>query len=158
MPSRLKKGGHMTLEKKERAIETFRNDFNCSQAVLSSFAPGLNLDKDTALKIACGFGGGMGKMQHTCGAVTGAIMVLGLKYGKYSEDDEPAKEKTYDLVKRFTGEFKSMNNSIACRELLGYDLNNEDDLEIIKEKNLFGTVCEKCVGDAVMILENSFSA
>ena len=148
----------MTSEKKERAIETFRNDFNCSQAVLSSFAPDLNLDKDTALKIACGFGGGMGKMQHTCGAVTGAIMVLGLKYGKYREDDEPAKEKTYDLVIRFTEEFKRMNNTINCRELLGYDLNNEDHRKIIEEKNLFGTICEKCVGDAVTILENIFSA
>jgi C_GCAxxG_C_C family probable redox protein len=153
-----KKGGKVTSEKKEKAIETFRNDFNCSQAVLSSFAPGLNLDKDTALKIACGFGGGMGKMQNTCGAVTGAIMVLGLKYGKSSKDDESAKEKTYDLVIRFTGEFKRMNNTINCRELLGYDLNNEDDLKIIEEKNLFGTICEKCVGDAVTILENSFSA
>ncbi|NIM18606.1 MAG: hypothetical protein GTO45_42060 [Candidatus Aminicenantes bacterium] len=148
----------MTSEKKERAIETFRNDFNCSQAVLSSFAPGLNLDKDTALKIACGFGGGMGKMQNTCGTVTGAIMVLGLKYGKYREDDEPAKEKTYDAVIRLTGEFKRMNNTINCRELLGYDLNNEEDRKIIEEKNLFGTICEKCVGDAVTILENIFSA
>jgi len=146
----------MTSEKKERAIETFRNDFNCSQAVFSSFAPDLNLDKDTALKIACGFGGGMGKMQHTCGAVTGAIMVLGLKFGKSRGEDESAKEKTYDEVIRFAGEFKKMNRTTNCRELLGYDLNNEEDRKIIEEKNLFGTICEKCIGDAVMILENSF--
>jgi C_GCAxxG_C_C family probable redox protein len=148
----------VTLEKKEKAIEMFRNDFNCSQAVFSSFAPDLNLDKDTALKIACGFGGGMGRMQNTCGAVTGAIMVLGLKFGKYREDDELARKKTYDAVIQFAEEFKRMNNTINCWELLGYDLNNENDRKIITEKNLSGTICEKCVGDAITILEKIFSA
>jgi C_GCAxxG_C_C family probable redox protein len=78
----------MTSGKKEKTIDAFRKGFNCSQAVLSSFSPDLGLEKETALKIACGFGAGMAKLQETCGAVTGAVMVLGLKYGKYKEDDK----------------------------------------------------------------------
>ena len=147
----------MTSGKKEKTIDTFRSGFNCSQAVLSSFSPDLGLEKETALKIACGFGGGIARLQETCGAVTGAVMVLGLKYGNYNEDVKQAKEKTYELVRQFTDKFKKRNGSLVCRELIKYDLNNEEEHRKAKEENVFSTICEKCLEDSVTILEHIIS-
>ena len=78
-------------EKKKKAIEMFNNGFNCSQVVLNTYANELGLNKEQALKIATPFGGGMAKQQYVCGAVTGAYMVLGLKFGKSIEGDDKSK-------------------------------------------------------------------
>ena len=85
---------------------SFKNGFNCSQSVFSTFAPELGLDKETALKIADGFGAGMGYSAETCGAVTGAFMAIGLKYGRSKSDDDQAKEKINTLIKEFMHQFK----------------------------------------------------
>ena len=66
------------MTKSETALDYFRNKFNCSQAVFAAFGPAYGLSEDSCLKIGCAFGGGMGKQQLTCGAVTGALMALGL--------------------------------------------------------------------------------
>ena len=92
----------------------FAEGYNCSQAVLSAYAPDLGLADETALKIAAGFGGGMGRMAETCGAVTGALMVLGLKYGATSPERE-AKERVYERVREFAKRFKARNGSLVCR-------------------------------------------
>ena len=78
----------------DKAVACFKEGFNCSQAVLSSFDDDFGLDKDMALKLAAGFGGGMGRMAQTCGAVTGAYMVIGLKHGAITGQDKAAKEHT----------------------------------------------------------------
>jgi C_GCAxxG_C_C family probable redox protein len=75
------------------------------------------LDADTARKISCGFGGGM-RHGEVCGAVTGAIMILGLKYGQYNTDDKKSKEITYQYVKEFNKRFMDINGTIICRDLL----------------------------------------
>ena len=80
--------------KTEEAVKRFKKGFNCSQAVFSSYSEQFGLDGDVACKVATGFGGGM-RMAGTCGAVTGAFMVLGLKYGNSPEKDKKAKENTY---------------------------------------------------------------
>jgi len=111
------------------------------------------MDEQTALRVACGFGGGVGRLGLTCGAVTGAVMVIGLKYGKVKVDDDAAKEKTYALVQEFARRFRARNKSLNCTELLGYDLGTAEGREKVKEKNLATTVCEKAVRDAAEILE-----
>ena len=83
----------------EKAISSFRGDFNCAQSILSSFATQYGLDRDTALRLSSGFGGGMARLQNTCGAVSGAFMVIGLRYGMGIMDDTEAKEKTYQIIK-----------------------------------------------------------
>src|SRR5271157_2412795 len=108
----------------ETAESCFRQGFSCSQAILSTFGEQFGLDRDTVLKLAAGFGGGMGRMAGTCGAVTGAVMVLGLKYGAVSPDDRQAKELTYEKVREFAARFKEREGSLVCRELLGYDINS----------------------------------
>ncbi|MCX6151182.1 MAG: C-GCAxxG-C-C family protein [Ignavibacteriales bacterium] len=141
------------MGKSEIAIECFQNGFSCSQAVISTYCEELGLDKESALKIACAFGGGMGHIGETCGAVTGAFMVIGLKHGKIKVDDNEAKAKTYELVAEFAKRFKALNNSIHCFELIGFDLSTEEGLAQARESNRFKTVCPKLVKDAAEIVE-----
>lgn len=123
------------MNKPEEAVECFKQTFSCSQAVFSAYAPEFGIDKETALKIAGAFGGGMARMGETCaGAVTGAFMLIGLKYGKTKAEDEPAKEKTYQVVREFVEKFKLRNSSIVCRELTGCDMNSPEGLRAFKEK------------------------
>ena len=110
------------MNRVEKAVLLFRAGHACSQAILTAYGPTLGLDETLALKIACPFGGGMARMGGTCGAVTGAFMVIGLKHGRVSATDEQAKEKTYEIVREFVERFTSRNGSMVCRELLGYDL------------------------------------
>jgi C_GCAxxG_C_C family probable redox protein len=95
-------------------------------------------------------------MGETCGAVTGALMVIGLKYGKAKAADEGARDKTYELVREFVTRFQSRHGSIVCRELLGYDLSNPEEGDAAKKKGLFDTLCPQLVRDAVEILEKIF--
>lgn len=106
-----------------------------------------------AFRIACGFGGGCARLGLTCGAVTGAFMVIGLKYGKAKADDNDAKEKTYAVVQEFSERFVERNKSLNCTELLGCDLGTSEGRVKVKEQNLLVTVCEKVVRDAAEILE-----
>jgi C_GCAxxG_C_C family probable redox protein len=137
----------------ENAVSRFKQGFSCSQAILSTFGEQFGLDRETALKLAAGFGGGMGRMAGTCGAVTGAIMVLGLKYGAVLPDDRQAKELTYEKVREFAVRFKERNGSVECRDLLGYDISTPEGLQTIKDKELISTLCPKFVQDVAEILE-----
>jgi C_GCAxxG_C_C family probable redox protein len=111
------------------------------------------MDEQSAFRVACGFGGGCGHLGLTCGAVTGAYMVIGLKYGKVRADDNDAKGKTYAFVQEFSKRFVARNKSLNCTELLGCDLGTPAGRAKMKEQNLSVTVCEKVVKDAGEILE-----
>ena len=137
----------------ESAVSLFKGGFVCSQAILSTYGPGLGLDEETALKLSAGFGGGMGRMGDICGAVTGAFMVIGLKYGNAKAEESEAKEKNYATVREFAGRFGSRNGSIVCRNLLDCDISTAEGLALAREKNLFETICTKLVRDAAEILE-----
>jgi C_GCAxxG_C_C family probable redox protein len=141
-----------SMNKKEIAVDYFGRGYNCSQAVLATFCEALGMDKEMGLKIATGFGGGM-RNAEVCGAVTGALMVLSLRYGHYIEGDTVSKEQNYAITKEFQERFKALNKTVQCRELLGYDLSKAEDMAVIKEKQLFKTVCPRMIEDAVQILE-----
>ena len=130
----------------DQAVEFFSKGFNCSQSIFGTYAPLYGMEEKTAFKTACGFGGGM-RFQNTCGAVTGAYMVIGLVFGKWREDDDESKPKTYSMVKQFAHEFIKVNGSINCLELLGCDLKEAG------EKDLFRTKCVKYIKDAAEIIE-----
>ena len=136
----------------KEALDTFENSFNCAQAVFSSLSAELGLDRETSLKIASCFGGGM-RCGEVCGAVTGALMAIGLKYGFYKTGDIQAKMKANEKAVEFIRQFKEKNRSILCRELLGYNLSKPEDMKKIQEKALFQTVCPKMVAEAVEIAE-----
>lgn len=136
----------------EKALSYFANNFNCSQAVFTSFATEMGIDEELALKLATQFGGGA-RCGQMCGAVSGALMVLGLKYGHCHSDNNEEKSRAYSLAVEFNKLFCEKNGSIVCKDLLGYDLSVPDELALIKEKNLFSTVCTKMVADAAEIVE-----
>jgi C_GCAxxG_C_C family probable redox protein len=141
------------MNKVERAVSCFNDGFSCSQVVLSTYGEQFGLDRETALKVAGAFGGGMGHRGETCGAVTGALMVIGLQYGQTRVEDKEPKKKTYRLVKEFAEQFKVRNGSINCTELLGCDLSTPEGMQRAKERDLFTTLCPKFVQDAAEILE-----
>jgi C_GCAxxG_C_C family probable redox protein len=136
----------------QTALERFNNGFNCSQSVLSSFSEQFGLDCEKAFKVATGFGGGM-HMAGTCGAVTGAFMVLGLKYGNSTAQNRQAKEKTYEMVSQFTDRFKRRNKSVECGKLLDCDISTPEGMKEAQDKGLFTSVCPRVVQDAAEILE-----
>ncbi len=141
------------MNRKESAVAAFKQGYSCSQAVLSAYAETLGLDRNTALRVAAGFGGGMGRLAETCGAVTGAIMVLGLRYGSTLADDKPAKEKTYQSVRDFISRFKACHGSVTCRELLGCDISTAEGFRQAMDQRLTTTFCPKLVESAAEILE-----
>lgn len=141
------------MNRKKYAVELFNSGFNCSQAVLSAFCDEFNMSKEAALKISTGFGGGM-RRGEVCGAVSGAIMAIGLQAGHFIQEDAETKGKSYELVKEFESRFEENNGSIICRALLKYDLSLEEELAIIKEKALFNSVCPKLIENAIDIVED----
>lgn len=137
----------------DNALKTFRSGFNCTQAVLSSFAEDLKLDTGTALSVACGFGAGMGRLQETCGAVTGAYMAIGVFACRNLSDNQERKEQSYAMIRQFDKQFKDLHGSTNCMDLIGCDLSTLEGRTDAKNRLLFDTICEKCVSDAVIILE-----
>jgi C_GCAxxG_C_C family probable redox protein len=137
--------------KVNEAEACFSSGFNCCQSVLSAYGKELGLGEKEALKIASGFGAGIAYMGDICGAVTGAFMLIGLKYGRFEAEDAAAKDKTYKLIREFVRLFKEKNGSIKCNELLDTDVNTEEGLKKAYEADKFSTVCPKMVRDAAEI-------
>lgn len=140
------------MTKTEEAVAYFKQGYSCAQSIVAAYAPTVGLDRDAALRIASGFGGGMGRLAETCGVVTGAFMVLGLKFGT-STTEPQAKETVYALVREFAERFKARHGSIVCRDLLGCDLSTPDGAAQAKEKKLFSTACPPYIETAASILE-----
>lgn len=105
-------------ERTKKAREFFESGYNCSQSVFAAYADIFGISREVALKISEGFGGGVGRMREVCGTVSGAVMVIGLKYGE-GEVNPLNKKLCYEKVRQYTDEFKKSNPSIICRELLG---------------------------------------
>jgi C_GCAxxG_C_C family probable redox protein len=142
------------MTKKENAELYFSDGFTCSQAVFTVFGKESGLTEDQCLKMGTAFGGGMARNQFTCGAVTGALMVIGLIYGRGLNDGIDKKEVTYQKSNEFLAEFQKKHGSLVCKDLLnGLNMNDPEDLKEITKLELFQTACNKYVGDAVVILE-----
>lgn len=142
------------MERSEQAVAKFVGGFNCAQAVLFSFCDDTGLDKDKALKIACGFGAGMGRKQEVCGAVSGGIMVIGTKYGRGENDGRKATEIAYAKIRELMDQFARKHGSYVCRQLLnGCDLSNEEGHKIYLENDYRNKICVPCVKSVTEILE-----
>ena len=136
----------------EKSVELFNSGFLCSQAVFAAFSKDLGLSEEQALKIGACFGSGMRKGE-VCGACTGALMVLGLKYGHSNADDKESKIKADKVCDKFLDEFKKENGSYLCRELLDCDISTPEVKEHAIENNLFSELCPKMVESASKITE-----
>jgi C_GCAxxG_C_C family probable redox protein len=139
--------------KSEEAGKVFEGGFNCAQSVLAPFARDYGLSDDTAYRLASVFGAGMGRMQGTCGAVTGAFMALGLRHGFSSPKDPEGRARILGKSKEFVAEFKKEFGTISCRELLGCDLNTDEGRNKHEEDNQRELICRKCVEAAAGFAE-----
>ena len=145
-------GGERQMPHIDKAKELFEQKYHCSQAVLAAFAEELWLNEKQALKLGGCFGGGMCKGE-VCGACTGALMALGLKYGQCEIEDLDSRLKTNDVTVKFLELFREENGSYICKELLGCDLATPEGKEYAKEHNLFTDFCPHMIVSAVKIAE-----
>lgn len=142
------------MNRSDKALQYYSEGFNCAQSVIVSFADIMQIDEETALRLASGFGGGMGRMQETCGAVTGAFMVIGYLRGKYKQGDEEAKETTNLLIQEFSKQFAQIHGNINCKKLICFNLNTPEGREEANQADVFNKKCSSFVKSAVEILEN----
>jgi C_GCAxxG_C_C family probable redox protein len=141
----------------KEAIATYLSDFNCSQAVLSAFAPSLGIEKKYALKLTTGFGGGIAGSGELCGAVSGAYMAIGLKYGRSEPEDLNAKLKTLNFIAEFNKLFTERNGSLRCKDLLKADMSKSEGRQKLVDNNAFEKVCPTFIKDATEIVEYIFN-
>ncbi len=130
------------MNKIEQALELSSQNYNCAQAVFTTYAESFGISEDMAKQIASGFGGGIGKTENICGAISGAVMLLGLKYYKEFSSVE-AKEKIYQITSEFIEKFEDIHKSDNCAVLLG-----------LKEKNNFE--CSEYIKTACEIFERDY--
>src|SRR5690554_3513477 len=134
------------MTRKSDLVEYQFSRYNCAQTVFSLFAENLGLDETTALKISSCFGGGM-VCAETCGAVTGAYMVIGMKHGHFTPDPE-AKAKTKVLVKQFNEKFKAEHGSLICKELTGFDISTPEGAAAAGTNRIHDTKCTEFIKTA----------
>jgi C_GCAxxG_C_C family probable redox protein len=136
--------------KSEIATEKFLAGYNCAQSVLYAYGPDMGLDGETALKVATGLGAGMGLRGEVCGALTGGILALGLKYGRGGQQDRSATEQTYRKTQELMTRFEHRHGSCSCRVLLDRcDLRTEEGRQYFKEHDLLHKTCVRCVQTVV---------
>lgn len=142
------------MKKSQTAVENFKT-LNCAQSVLMSYTETIKLDKNTAMKIALGFGGGM-TMGETCGAVTGAYMALGLNAKTEGKSLPEIKTEAKEAVRKFNEIFIRKHGSLKCKKLLGVNISTPEGAAVANGQNLFETICPELVASATDILEEHF--
>ena len=120
------------------AAGRFARGFNCAQAVFSAFAEDAGVSNELALKLTAPLGGGMARAGETCGALSGALLALGLRY---ASDRPEGKEEMYSVARAFIEQFRAQHGTLVCRELIGHDISTPEGLQAAREHNSFGTVC-----------------
>ncbi|HVP94306.1 MAG TPA: C-GCAxxG-C-C family protein [Methanoregulaceae archaeon] len=141
------------MDRADEAVACFFRGFSCSQAVFLCYAKESGLDSRTALKLSCGFGAGIARTGEICGAVSGAIMVIGLRHGRDTVEDKDARDTTYKIVQQFLASFAERNGSVNCRELIGHDLSDPESYDRAAKSGVFTTKCPALVRGAVEVLE-----
>ena len=137
---------------KEKAVHYYQDGYLCSQSVLAAYAEEYGLTEELAMKLGTCLGAGMRKGE-VCGACTGALMVLGLMH------DDPKNRKTaYENTKQFLNDFRDVNGSYLCNDLLGCDVRTPEGVQYARDHHLFTEFCPKMVASAVEILEKIMSA
>lgn len=138
----------------EEALSLMQEYGSCCTGVLAAYAPEVGMEKDLAAGIGRGMAGGVGGLGHVCGAVSGAVMVIGLKTTNEGNiHDMAASFDTMDTVKEFISRFEEQHSSIQCRELTGCDISTREKSAAAMKENAFAN-CPKFVKSAVTILDD----
>ena len=140
------------MDHREKAVVYYSQNFNCAQSIFAVYAVEHGIEETLALRLGTNFGGGARKGE-LCGAVSGALMVLGLLYGHGKRGDAAAKARAYALSEEYMNRFIRENGSVVCRELLGYDLSVPEQMASIREKDLFHVRCPEIIRSAAAILD-----
>ncbi|MBA3010227.1 MAG: C_GCAxxG_C_C family protein [Desulfobacula sp.] len=124
--------------------------------MLYAFREESGLSEEMALKIACGLGAGMARKEEVCGAVTGGILVLGMRHGRGSKDDRSAQERTYAKTRELMDRFSEKHGTVICRKLLnGCELTTKEGQKYFMDNDLLNKLCVPCVQSVIMILEGN---
>ncbi len=138
----------------EKAMNLFKEGYNCSQAVFLAFEDKYNIDRQTALRLSSSFGGGMGRLREVCGAVSGMFMVAGVLYGYEDAKDFEGKKEHYERIQQLAREYEARNGSIVCRELLGLGAGKDTPVPEKRTDNYYKKrPCVELVGVAATIME-----
>lgn len=136
----------------KEAVDLFKGGCACSQAIAAVYGPARGLDRAKAMQVAAGFGGGM-HLGSTCGALTGAFMVLGLARGGADCTTREGRQAVYNAVADIGRRFAARNGSTDCPELLGCDISTAEGMKKAQGQGLIKSLCPKFVQDAAEILE-----
>jgi len=145
------------MNKVDLALDGLKSGYSCSQSVFSVFAEKLGLDKEASLKVSSAFGGGIAGMGETCGAVIGALMALGLKYGSSEPSKKHEDQEIHRYAEAFLSRIKSKNGTITCREILGVNVAIPEEFKMAKEKGLFEKKCPPIVKLSIEIAADLIS-
>jgi C_GCAxxG_C_C family probable redox protein len=140
------------MARSDNALQLFKEGANCAQAVLGSFRDITGLERDASIRVAASFGGGM-KQALTCGAVTGALMVLGLKYGSADHTDMKEKARITAITRDFAARFRARHGTLSCLELLGIDISTKEGHDAAAARGLFKTQCPLFISSAIEIID-----
>ena len=140
------------INHKQKALDYFSQDLHCSQSVLAAFAEECAITEEQALRLGSCFGSGMRKGE-VCGAVTGALMVLGLLYGQKNPGDTEGRLSSNKVNDLMTDRFKEKCGSYICNDLLGCDISTKEGVQYCRENKLFTELCPKMVSAAVDAVE-----
>jgi C_GCAxxG_C_C family probable redox protein len=135
------------------ALARFREGYNCSQSTLSAFAEQFGLPLEPALRLAAPFGGGIGRQGEVCGAASGALMALGLRFGTATAD-KAAKDRAYAVAADFVRQFEERCGAVRCRDLIHADMTTPEGLAGARERKVFSSECPRFVAAAVEIAES----
>ncbi len=139
------------MDRVQRTSSLFENGLNCSQAILTAFGEAYGVGLEDAARIGRPWGGGIAHMGLTCGAVTAAILILGLAQGN-GEDEKGIRNRVFKSGKEFVRRFEERYKTTFCRDLLGVDIATESGLKRIREENLVRKICPPYVRGAAEIL------
>lgn len=142
------------MNRSETALTLFRRDYNCAQAVAVAFADVFPGGAEEAVRLACGFGGGLGRAQETCGAVAAGVLVLGARHGRGLDDPKSRAEETYACVRCLLANFAGHHGSCRCRDLLdGCDIQTEAGQLAYRAAGYSAGRCEGFIREVVAAVE-----
>jgi C_GCAxxG_C_C family probable redox protein len=141
----------------DRAEALFREGFSCSQSVLMAFAPGLGMDERQAALVSSAFGGGMARHGWTCGAVTGALMAIGLHAGHTTAQDSATKDDLYARAQALVARFEERHGATACRQLIGANMLDPVERQAATDRGVFKTLCPELVRTAATLVAETLA-
>jgi C_GCAxxG_C_C family probable redox protein len=143
------------MDKSKQAAEYMKSGYNCAQSIVKAYAGEVGLEEEDVLRMAAPFGGGLGRNGYVCGALTGAALIIGKKYGNVDATDARSKEKAYHVVSDLLDEFAKGQGSVMCRELTSTDMRNPEELKKAREAGIFSNQCPLYVMKAGELLEKA---